>query len=116
MRVMWRLEKAGVDDVRRALPAPERGAYTTIQTVLNRLAERGLLARKRVGKAIVYSVRISEAEYLRRSLKRTLSTASEEARRSALAGLVSDLDPAELGEIRELAAEVRERRGAKPSR
>ena len=116
MRVMWRLGKGGVDEVRQALPARERGAYTTVQTVLNRLAERGLLSRQRVGKAIVYSVRISEADYLRRSLKRTLSNASDEARRTALAGLVGDLDPAELGEIRELAEEVRERRGTKRHR
>jgi predicted transcriptional regulator len=112
MRVMWRLETGGVEDVRNALPKRNRGAYTTIQTVLNRLAERGLLRRTRVGNAISYSPLVSEADYLSRSLNRTLSGASQEARRAALASLVGDLEPSELGEIRELAAEInRKRRG-----
>ena len=82
MRVMWRLERGSFEQVRDALPKRARRAYTTIQTVLNRLAERGLLRRERVGKTIFYSPRASEAEYLSRSLNRTLSGASPEARRA----------------------------------
>ena len=110
MRVIWRLERGGVEDVRQALPKRNRSAYTTIQTVLNRLAERGLLRRTRVGNAISYSPLVSEADYLSRSLNRTLSGASQEARRAALASLVGDLEPTELGEIRELAAEINRKR------
>ena len=110
MKVMWRLERATVEDVRRALPARQRGAYTTIQTILNRLAERGLLRRDRSGNQIVYSPRISEADYLAGSLQHALAGASEEARRVALADLVGDLSPGELKEIRGLAAEVKRRR------
>jgi predicted transcriptional regulator len=33
-----------------------------VQTVLNRLAERGLLSRERAGTTIIYKPRISEAE------------------------------------------------------
>jgi predicted transcriptional regulator len=108
MRVMWRLGGGSVDDVRRALRRP--GAYTTVQTVLNRLAERGLLERERVGNAIRYSPRLSEADYLAQSLNRTLAGASDEARRAALAALVGDLEPAELGEVRKLARKADRRR------
>lgn len=42
MRVLWRLGRPGsVEDVRSSLPQRQRGAYTTVQTVLNRLAEEG---------------------------------------------------------------------------
>jgi predicted transcriptional regulator len=41
MTVLWRLESGTVEQVRSGLPARYRGAYTTVQTVLNRLAERG---------------------------------------------------------------------------
>lgn len=112
MRVMWRLDRGSVEQVRKALPKRSRRAYTTIQTVLNRLAERGLLGREREGNVIFYSALVSEADYISGSLSRTLSGASDEARRAALANLVGDLDPAELGEIRELADQIdRERRG-----
>jgi predicted transcriptional regulator len=110
MRVMWRIGQGGVEDVRRGLPKRNRGAYTTIQTVLNRLSERGLLERDRVGNAISYSPLVSEADYLSQSLNRTLSGASQEARRTALASLVGDLDPAELGEIRDLARKINRKR------
>jgi predicted transcriptional regulator len=110
MRVMWRLERGSVEQVREALPKRSRRAYTTIQTVLNRLAERGLLRRERVGNMIFYSPRASEAEYLSRSLNRTLSGASPEARRAALAALVGGLDDAEMSEINSLASEFSRRR------
>lgn len=108
MRVIWRLEQGTVDDVRQALPKP--GAYTTVQTVLNRLAERGLLERERVGKVIHYSPRISEADCLGESLSRTLAGASQEARRGALANLIGDLKPSELSEIRALAGNAGRKR------
>lgn len=111
MRAMWRLERGAVEDVRRALPKRRRGAYTTVQTILNRLVERGLLRRKKVGKAFFYSPRLSEADYLATSLNRTLSGASEEARRAALASLVGGLDPSEVEEIRSLAGEIGRKRG-----
>jgi predicted transcriptional regulator len=110
MRVMWRLGRATVEEARQALPRRHRGAYTTIQTVLNRLAERGLLRRQRVANLIHYSPRISEADYLSRSLNRALDGASQEARRTALATLVGDLEPRELEEIRGLGREIASKR------
>jgi len=113
MRVMWRLERGSVEDVRKALPRRNRGAYTTIQTVLNRLAERGLLRREHVGNVIYYSPRVSEAEYLATSLSRTLDGASDAARRTALATLVGGLRPGELDEIRQLARQTRRKRSGR---
>lgn len=110
MRATWRLERGTVEDVRKSLPPRRRSAYTTVQTVLNRLAERGLLRRQRVGKVIYYSPRISEAEYVSRSLSRTLAGASGDARRAALANLVGDLKPDELDDIRRLARGINRRR------
>lgn len=110
MRVLWRQGRASVEQVRQALPSRRRSAYTTVQTVLNRLAERGLLRREKVGNLIVYSPQVNEVDYLSRSLNETLAQASEEARLTALANLVGDLEPAELDEIRGLAEEVRDRR------
>jgi predicted transcriptional regulator len=111
MRALWHLDRSvGVEDVRNKLPARQQGAYTTIQTVLNRLAERGLVGRRRQGKAISYRATVSEADYYSRSLRETLALASDEARRSALAQLVGDLDPGELDEIEALAREVATRR------
>jgi predicted transcriptional regulator len=103
MAVVWRLGDATVEQVRSNLPSRYRSAYTTVQTVLNRLAERGLLKRTRQGNAIVYSPRLTEAEYVRRSIESTLAGASSEARQAALAQLVGSLDGAQIAELRKLA-------------
>ena len=114
LRALWDLGQGSVEQVRRALPAKQRGAYTTIQTVLNRLADRGLVAREKAGNAIRYSPAVSESDYYSRSLSETLSTASEEARRTALARVVGELGPGELEQIRMLSREVAsKRRGRK---
>ena len=110
MRVVWRLERGSVDEVRAGLPKKARGAYTTVQTILNRLVGRGLLRRDKEGKAFFYSPRVSEADYVARSLTRTLAGASQQARLAALANLVGGLDQSEMDEINTLASEIAEQR------
>ncbi len=111
MPVLWRLGSGTVDDVRSALPERYRSAYTTVQTVLNRLSERGLLSRERRGNAILYRPCLTEAEYLSHSIGRSLADASREARQVVLAQLVGDLDGQELGELQRLARHLESERG-----
>lgn len=106
MAALWRLEAGTVEQVRGALPPRYRGAYTTVQTVLNRLAERGFLARKRTGQAIVYRPKLTEAQYLSRTIQRTLASASPDARQAALAQLISGLRDSERDDLRRLTDEV----------
>jgi predicted transcriptional regulator len=110
MAALWRLGAGTVEQVRSEIPPRYRGAYTTVQTVLNRLAERGLLSRHKVGNAIEYRPKVSEADYLLRSIASTLSGASVGARQVALARLIADLDKEELSELQRLAGEVSTKR------
>jgi predicted transcriptional regulator len=113
MSALWRLGSGTVEEVRSALPPRYRGAYNTIQTVLNRLAERGLLSRSKTGNAIEYRPVFSEGEYLSRSISQTLAAASMDARQAALARLIGGLDKAELEDLQRLATQLGEirRRG-----
>jgi len=54
MAALWRIDSRGVEEVRMAMPARYRSAYNTVQTVLNRLTDRGLLRRTRTGNSFVY--------------------------------------------------------------
>jgi predicted transcriptional regulator len=110
MSALWRLGAGTVEQVRSELPPRYQGAYTTVQTVLNRLAERGLLSRHKLGNAIEYRPKVSEADYLSRSIARTLAGASSGARQAALARLIADLDKGELTEIQRLASDVATKR------
>lgn len=110
MSAVWRLDSPTVEEVRSALPPRYRGAYNTIQTVLNRLVERGLLTRRKVGNAFEYRPRLSEAEYLSRSISQTLAGASMDARQAALAQLIGGLKDSELSDLRELGRAMNAKR------
>ncbi len=110
MATVWRLGEAKVDDVRDQQPSRDRSAYTTVQTVMNRLVERGLLVRERRGRAFVYKPRYEESEYLARAIGDRLADAPPETRRAALISLVEGLERDELDDIAKLARAVRRRR------
>jgi len=114
MAVLWRLEAGTVEQVRGALPPRYQSAYTTVQTVLNRLADRGFLGRKRAGQAIVYRPKLTEAQYLSRTIQHTLAAASPGARQAALAQLISGLHDSERADLRRLTDEVDAARKGKP--
>jgi predicted transcriptional regulator len=107
MTALWRIDAGTVEQVRGALPPRYRGAYTTVQAVLNRLAKRGLLTRDRAGQTIVYRPKLTEAQYLSRSIHSTLAAASPDARHAALAQLIGGLQHDELADLQRLADEVK---------
>lgn len=110
MRIVWELGEATVDDVRAVQPEEHRSAYTTVQTVLNRLVDRGLLDRRLRGKAFVYRARYGESELLALSIGERLAGASRAVRKEALLTLVDELEPAEVDELARYANRVRRAR------
>ncbi len=55
LKALWTLGEGNVRDVRRALTANRALAYTTVMTVLDRLARKGGVARRKVGRSFVYA-------------------------------------------------------------
>ena len=110
MAAVWQMGEARVEDVRAQRPGRKELAYTTIQTVMNRLVDRGLLERERQGNAFVYRPRYAEAEYVAAHLQERLRAASPDARREALASLIGGLKPDEIDEIARLATRIRRSR------
>jgi predicted transcriptional regulator len=106
MSILWRLERGTVEQVRRALPSRHRGAYTTVQTTMQRLCDRGLLERVKEGHAFVYSPALTEAEYLSLSVEFAFAGASREARHAALAQLIGGLREDELAEVQRRARAI----------
>jgi len=111
MGVLWRLGEGTVEQVRSALPPRYQGAYTTVQTVLNRLAERGLLGREKAGRGLRYRPVVSEAQYVSHTIERALSGASADARQAALAQLVGRLGEDEISELQRRSREIAKARG-----
>ena len=56
MQYVWELGEAAVREIVDAIPASKRPAYTTVQTILTRLEEKGAVRRTRkIGNALLYA-------------------------------------------------------------
>ena len=55
MRYVWDLGEAAVREIHETIPSSKRPAYTTVQTILTRLEEKGAVRRTRkIGNAHLY--------------------------------------------------------------
>jgi predicted transcriptional regulator len=82
LKALWTLGEGNVQAVRAAL-APARGlAYTTVMTVLDRLARKGILGRRKVSRSFVYTPVVTR-DTMRRAAVREMAAnffdGSEEA-------------------------------------
>jgi len=60
----WKLGTASVREVLESLPEDERVAYTTVQTLVYRLEEKGAVRRvRKVGNAQLFEPAIDRSEY-----------------------------------------------------
>jgi len=114
MAAVWKLGEAKVEDVRNLQSRHRRSAYTTLQTVMNRLVDHGLLIRERRGNAFYYRAKYDEADYIARTISERLASASPEARQEALIHLVGDLGPDELNALRRYAGQITRKRKKGP--
>jgi predicted transcriptional regulator len=60
LELVWREGEVSVGEVRRALG--DFRAYTTVMTTLDRLHKKGLLARRKSGRAFLYKARLTREE------------------------------------------------------
>ena len=108
MAVLWHLETATVGDVVAAL-APERTvSYSTVQTILRILEDKGYVAHDKVARAFIYRPVVDERQARRRAL-RHLATRLFNGSPSLLVMNVlhdEEMDPEELQRLKKLIEEA----------
>lgn len=62
MQTLWERGEMSVREIHAAF-GDERAAYTTLMTTLDRLHRKGLLGRRKEGKAFFYNPRVSHLEF-----------------------------------------------------
>ncbi|HQR37089.1 MAG TPA: BlaI/MecI/CopY family transcriptional regulator [Blastocatellia bacterium] len=81
MEALWTLGPASVREIQEYLPEEDRPAYTTVQTMVYRLEEKGALRRvKKIGNAHVFEPAITRAAAQRRVLDEVLDVFGGSAR------------------------------------
>lgn len=71
LKALWALGEGNVHDVQQSLASTRKLAYTTVMTVLDRLARKGAVERRKAGRAFVY-VPLLSRDVLRRLAVRQL--------------------------------------------
>ncbi|HKS95579.1 MAG TPA: BlaI/MecI/CopY family transcriptional regulator [Terriglobia bacterium] len=70
MKALWTLGESTVHGIRAALLATRPLAYTTVMTIMDRLARKGVVEREKRGRAHVYRPAVTDAEVRDRALDR----------------------------------------------
>ena len=65
MAEVWKREECTVRDIFDALRSQKKIAYTTIMTVMSRLAEKSILSRKKVHNAYIYKAKVTREQIAR---------------------------------------------------
>lgn len=86
-------------------------AYTTVMTVMTRLADKGFLRRTRDGRAWRYLPTESRGQVTARAMRGPLDHLDRDERRAAILHFIGDASPAEIDELRAALVDV-ERRAA----
>ncbi len=105
IRTVWEKGEASVQDVKDALEPKRPLAYTTVMTVMSRLSEKGLLNRRKEGRAYIYSPSSSQEKLAGSMLSSLVDRLYDGATDKAIAHLLESdgqVDEAELDRLEEL--------------
>ena len=69
LRLVWQLNEATVQQIRDRLPADRSLAYNTVQTLLNRLEQKGYLKHYLKGRAHVYVPSVKPKEVIKTTVR-----------------------------------------------
>lgn len=108
MDAVWGHDARTVRDVLEVLngQSGRTRAYTTIMTVMSRLADKGLLLRHREGRADVYTARLTRDEWARARAAQGVEELVDSYGDHALAHFarrIEGLDPSRRAELRRIA-------------
>ena len=105
MTALWELGPASVREVQEKLPERKRPAYTTVQTIVYRLEEKGAVRRvKKIGNAHVFEATVTRKSAHRRLINELLDLFGGSAR-PLMAHLV-ETGKLSLEDVRELESDL----------
>jgi predicted transcriptional regulator len=92
LNALWSAGQGSVRNVREWVAPSRTLAYTTVMTVLDRLARRGIVTRRKAGRAFVYAPAVSRDAMRRLALKEFLDSYFESSPHQLLQFLHAEAD------------------------
>lgn len=93
LRALWRVGEGSVEEVRASVGSKPQVAYTTVQTQLNQLVDKGLAVRERKGRAFVYRATQDQDTYLVSAISAQLEGVSPRTARRVLRQVLKEFPP-----------------------
>jgi len=72
LNALWEIQEGNVEDVRRVVSQSRPLAYTTVLTLLDRLARRGAVSRRKEGRGFRYQPTVARDKLRRMALRQFL--------------------------------------------
>lgn len=69
LKALWKVKKGTVRDIAAHIPEQRRRAYTTLQTLLKRLEDKGIVARSKETAPHIYSALLTRKTLVKNRLK-----------------------------------------------
>ena len=111
LQVLWDRGPCSVRDVLDAMRSEKNRAYTTVMSLMNTMADKGLLSRRPEGKAFIYTAAAPREQTLSQLLSDLMRRAFDGSAQALVAHLLDHTTPRELEEIRELIDAHKRKRG-----
>jgi predicted transcriptional regulator len=92
MDCVWREEIVSVKDVHSCLKKSRKIAYTTVMTVMTRLTEKGLLKRKKHGKAFIYSPKRTREQTAKKMIGKIIDSLVDQFGEEAVVAFSDELE------------------------
>lgn len=105
LKVLWRIGESKVRDVHDALNAQQKTAFTTVQTLLRIMAEKGLVKHRAVGRTLYYRPKHTIDQVSSRFLKRVFDGSLDKLVLNMLQA--EDVSTDEMRELERLIAKAR---------
>jgi BlaI family penicillinase repressor len=104
MNHLWDAEKASAREVMEAMSEKAQRAYTTIQTYLERLVEKGYITKEKIGMVNFYSAQVAREDAVDGATSSFIERVFQGSGSSLAAYLLKNdkLDPDDLQKIRDI--------------
>lgn len=113
MEIVWAKGELTGRQVYERLKENRSIAYTTVMTVMSRLAEKGLLEKMKQGAAFVYRATTTRDEFTHSTLKRVINELVKDFVTPAIAQFVDSIEDVEPGKMAELVRLIEEKKRQK---
>lgn len=107
MRIVWQQHEVTVRDVLETLQPARPLKYTTVMTVMSRLAQKGVLATRKQGKSFYYHATVTPEEFVAQRAQQAVQDVLASFGDVAIASFLREIragDPEQMARLRALLA------------